>query len=126
MADYDKNIDPNIENLYEETFIVNPLIADGEMDQFICPKNEAGQYPCNKCDKFYTNKQNLIQHTKSAHEGIKFPCNDCSYKATSKYNLTMHIQAIHERIKISCDLCDFKASNVPNLNAHIKNKHKMM
>ena len=113
---------------YEVESFVNQNKADNKVvhKYSSLAKNEAGQYPCNKCDKFYTNKQNLIQHTKSAHEGIKFPCNDCSYKATSKYNLTMHIQAIHERIKISCDLCDFKASNVPNLNAHIKNKHKMM
>merc|ERR1719300_173949 len=111
-ADYDKNIDPNIENLYEETFIVNPLIADGEMDQFICPKNEAGQYPCNKCARIYTKRK------------LRYPCNNCSYKATSKYNLLNHVQGVHEEKKFPCELCGYKFSHVQNLNAHKKNKHQ--
>ena len=111
-AEYEKNIDPNIEDLYKETFIVNPLIADGEMDQFICPQNEAGQYPCNKCARIYTKRK------------LRYPCDNCSYKATSKYNLLNHVQGVHEEKKFPCELCGYKFSHVQNLNAHKKNKHQ--
>ena len=126
-ADYAKNIDPNIEDLYKETFIVNPSIADGEMEQlrnqFICHQNEAGQYPWNKCARIYTKRKNLIQHIRTAHEGLRYPCDNCSYKATSKYNLLNHVKGVHEEKKFPCELCGYKFSHVQNLNAHKKNKH---
>ena len=36
--------------------------------------NEAGQYPCDKCDKQFSYRHNLYRHIGIAHEGIKFPC----------------------------------------------------
>ena len=58
--------------------------------------NNTGRYPCNKCEKQFSNQGNLNMRNKSAHGGIKFPCSDCSYKATTKQTLIQHIQSIHE------------------------------
>jgi len=123
--EYDKNIESNIGNLHEEKTIVNA--SDEEIKQIsskvISQKNEAGQYPCNRCDKIFPYRFSLNRHIQSAHEGIKFPCKDCGYEATHKQDLLKHIQAVHEGIKFPCDLCDFKATRKYNLHTHKKNKH---
>ena len=58
--------------------------------------NEVGQHPCNKCEKNFIHRRNLITHTKCAHEGMKFSCHNCVYKASSKFNLLRHFKSVHE------------------------------
>jgi len=126
---YDDIIESNIGDSQEEDTIVNPSNDEGvvehmDMDtKVISHMNEAGQYPCNKCDKQFSNRSNLWRHNNNAHECIKFPCNHCPYRATTKQFLVIHIQSIHEGIKFPCKLCDFKASTPQNLNRHMKIKH---
>ena len=123
--EYDEKI--NNGNSLEEKTIVNPSNVEAEMEQLSSKlnihMNEAGQYPCEKCDKYYTYKCDLKKHIQSAHEGIKFPCNNCGYKATHKQALLRHIKSIHEGIKFPCDLCGYKATRKDHLYAHEKNKH---
>ena len=125
--EHDKNIETNIENFHEEKNIVHPRNEGGEIDhmssEIMSEKNEAGQFPCNRCEKQYTRRDNLERHIQSAHEGIKFPCNDCGYKATTRADLFRHIQSVHEGIKFPCDLCDYKATQKCKLVTHKKNKH---
>ena len=123
------NIKPNIENLHQEDTIVNPSIDD-ELLEHIDTKgknhvNEAGKYPCNKCDKQFSHVPSLYKHKKSAHEGIKFPCRDyeCNYEATTKQHLGIHIQSIHEGIRYPCNMCVFKATTKGTLFIHKKIKH---
>ena len=125
--EYDTNIKTNIENCHEEKNIVHPIFEDGEINhkssKVVSQKNEAGQFPCNRCEKLYTSRPNLSRHIQSAHEGIKFPCNDCGYKATIRQDLIRHIQSVHEGIKFPCDLCDYKATQKSYLVTHKRNKH---
>ena len=96
----DENIEPIIKNSKEETTIESPSNVKGEMEHIgskvISHRNEAGNFPCDRCDKIYKDRSNFKRHFKSAHEGIRFKCNDCEYEATTKQHLFMHIQAIHE------------------------------
>ena len=98
--EYEKNIDPPIGDLHEEKAIVNQSNVEGEIEHIsskvIGHRNEAGQFPCNRCEKQYSNRGNLDRHIKSAHEGIKFPCNDCGYESTQRSNLMRHIQTVHK------------------------------
>ena len=96
---YEEAIEPNIEISQEESTILrlNNVKAETECasNSVNIQVNEADQYPCNKCDKQFTQKGTLVRHMRSAHEGIRYPCNDCAYKATTKQTLERHIQTIH-------------------------------
>ena len=98
--EYEKNIDPPIDDLHEEKDIVSQSNVEGEIDHIsrkvISHRNEAGQFPCNRCSKIYTYRHVLDRHIKSAHEGIKFSCNDCGYEGTQRGSLTRHIQTVHK------------------------------
>ena len=125
--EYDKNIETSMGNFHEDNTITSQSNVKEEIEHIssrvISHRNEAGQFPCNRCEKQYSNRGNLDRHIKSAHEGIKFPCNDCKYEAAAKTDLLKHIQSIHEGIKFPCKLCDYKATQKSNLYAHQKIKH---
>ena len=116
-------IEPN----NEKQTNVNLSTIKGEMEhmniKLVSYRNEAGQYPCDKCDKIFTSTSNLFRHIRIAHEGIKFSCDDCLYKATTRQHLLTHIQAVHKGLQFPCDLCDYKAKQKSHLYTHKKNKH---
>ena len=102
----------------------NNVVDNVQMNNKIrSSKNEANQYPCNKCDKHFTHRQTLYRHFQSAHMGLKFPCYDCEFKGTTRQNLDVHIQSVHKGIKFPCDLCDYKATQKGSLITHKKNRH---
>ena len=86
-------------------------------------KDEAGQYQCGKCEKTFSNYQNINRHNKSAHEGLKFPCNNCNQTFTQNAGLQRHIKNIHEGVTFSCDFCDQVFTQKSHLTTHKKNKH---
>ena len=86
--------------------------------------NGSVNYACDKCDKQYIKKCDLLVHIKSKHEGIKYACDQCDYQATIKKCLTKHIQLKHEAIKYACDQCDYQAKRQDILTKHIQFKHE--
>ena len=79
--------------------------------------------PCDQCDYQAKNRQHLLKHIKSVHEGVRYPCDQCDYQASAPYNLQRHIQSIHEGIKYPCNQCDYKATQRGSLQKHIQCKH---
>merc|ERR1719342_1913567 len=124
---YDENIEPNNGETKEEDTIVTPRndesVVEHKDSKVISQVNEAGQYPCYKCDKQFSYRRSLYQHNKSSHEGIKFSCSKCGYKATTKQTLVIHIQSIHEGLKFPCNMCEYKATQKHHLFRHKKNIH---
>merc|ERR1712243_528225 len=59
--EFHENIEPNIGNSQGEETVVNLSSDKGEVEHIntkvISHTNEAGQYPCNKCDKQFSYKQ---------------------------------------------------------------------
>ena len=39
---------------------------------------------CDKCDKQFSNNNNIILHNLSIHEGVCYSCDYCDYKAAQK------------------------------------------
>ena len=112
----------NSNNFVEDTS--NNVVEEEQINNKIRSyRNEANQYPCEKCDKHFTNRQNLYRHFKSAHMGVKYPCDDCEFKGTTRKDLERHIQSVHNGIKFPCDLCEYKATQMSHLNKHKKNRH---
>merc|ERR1712098_487784 len=113
------------DNVQEETIVDSSNVAEEQQGCNILTnyKNEADQYPCNKCDKYYTDRSNLNKHIKRAHEGMRFPCDDCEYKSTTKQDLERHFQSVHQGMRYPCDICDYKATRRTNLYTHKKKHH---
>ena len=124
---YDENIEPNNGNTQEEDTIVTPSndesVVEHNGSQVVSHMNEAGQYPCDRCDKQFSYRKSLYQHIRSAHEGIKYPCNNCIYEATTRESLNRHFQTVHEGVKYPCNLCNSRFAEKAKLYFHRKNKH---
>ena len=58
----------------EEKATVNPRNEEGEIDHIsskvISQKNETGQFPCNQCEKLYTNRGNFNQHIATLKQNL--------------------------------------------------------
>ena len=85
------------------------------------------KFKCDFEDCKYTcsQKSNLKQHIKQAHDKIKdIKCNLCSFKCSTNSNLKHHIKAVHNKIKsFKCESCEFICSQKSDLKQHIKQIH---
>lgn len=63
-------------------------------------KNKTEQYACDKCTFRGKQKSHLVDHVKSAHEGVRYSCDHCSYKATTKSSLYRHERRKHNNILV--------------------------
>ena len=89
-------------------------------------KHEGVRYPCNQCDYNAKMQQHLKRHLKSVHEGVKYPCNQCDYKATQQIHLKRHLESVHVvGGKYPCSQCDVKATCISYLKRHMKRTHKL-
>ena len=86
----------NVEHLTQTA--TRPIIRNNEANKKL-NRIDGAKYPCHKCDKQYTQQNNLTKHIQSAHEGVKYDCNQCDYQATQQGILTKHIQSKHEGVK---------------------------
>ena len=109
-----------IETISDSNNVVEEVQTNNKIRSY---KNEANQYPCEKCGKHFTQRSSLNLHLKSVLMGIKFPCDDCGFKGTTRQNLDVHVQSVHKGIKFPCDLCDYRATRKGHLNTHKKYRH---
>ena len=58
------------------------------------------RYPCEKCEKSYTSKQNLASHVQIIHETVKHHCNYCNSIFKQKVGLKKHLESKHSPIPI--------------------------
>ena len=57
-------------------------------------------YECVDCNSRFSERNYLVKHIESVHEGIKpFHCDECEYKSARKSDLKKHVMAVHERKK---------------------------
>ena len=57
-------------------------------------------YECVDCNSRFSERNYLVKHIESVHEGIKpFHCDECEYKSARKSDLKKHVMAVHERRK---------------------------
>ena len=57
--------------------------------------HEVKRYSCDRCEKSYSTKRDLLRHIKSFHEGVKFQCNQCDYEYTHEQGLHKHKRNKH-------------------------------
>ena len=81
-----------ISNKKESTVLEEIWQSDNKPTHF---KSDKGTFQCNKCDKLFSNYQNLHRHYKSAHEGMKFPCDNCGFIFNDYSNLIRHKKNKH-------------------------------
>jgi DNA-directed RNA polymerase subunit RPC12/RpoP len=61
-------------------------------------KPNATVYPCTRCDRKFTDKRQLKEHTYS-HEGIKpHQCPECDHRTVTFVNLKTHLKWKHKRL----------------------------
>ena len=69
------------------------------------------------------NKDNLITHNLSIHEGKRFGCDICGEDFSTKSNVITHIKMVHERVTYECKICEFKTTAPGYLREHEKIVH---
>ena len=74
---------------------------------------------CNICKVEFKQRNHLIKHNESVHQGIRFPCSQCEYRATRKEHLTRHMKLNHKiENQFHCASCSFKTDRNDYLKTH--------
>ena len=53
----------------------------------------------------------LNMHMQTVHEGLKFPCDECDKQFTQKGYLNVHMKSVHEGKTFICDKCEKRFIN---------------
>ena len=73
--------------------------------------------------KVATTQSDLKRHIESVHEKVKYPCNQCEKQFTQQGNLRKHIESVHEKVKHPCYQCGKQFTQQGHLKGHIRKKH---
>ena len=82
------------------------------------------RYPCEVCQKVFSEKTRLIIHART-HSGERpFVCEDCGFSCTQKDNLRLHREFKHpvsgrQEKKFTCDICSASFLTNSNLRRHV-------
>ena len=84
------------------------------------------KYPCDQCEKVFSQPHHLKTHINTIHEGIRaYKCNSCSKSFPQARHLQLHVYTFHEGHKdFKCDECGKLFFRVQHLNRHIKVVHE--
>ena len=91
------------EELIEETLIKAEESKVRPRRQRTKISNDKKSTQCPECGKVYVQRQHMLAHFRSKHEGVKYPCNQCDYQATQKVHLNRHISTKHSDTVLLCD-----------------------
>ncbi|CAB3261038.1 unnamed protein product [Arctia plantaginis] len=88
--------------------------------------HESGSFPCDKCDKVFSNAAKRTLHTRGVHLK-QFPrrCPICSERFNSNYQRTKHLRIIHNQTTglFRCDTCGREYDLKYHLLIHIRSVH---
>eukprot|EP00111_Clytia_hemisphaerica_P008711 TCONS_00025478-protein len=118
--DYDQSIKPFKCNECGERFYQESTLTRHKRIHKEC------KYRCKQCDKCYNSKNNLMQHQKHFHEGLRpFRCDECHKAFCRKNHLTIHKRTVHEGIKaFKCRECCESFASKRNLERHQVTVHQ--
>ncbi|KAL1464719.1 hypothetical protein WDU94_004343 [Cyamophila willieti] len=107
----------------------------GPFGELIKKAKSRAPVECSYCGKILSRKDKLTRHIASVHSGKEYPCEQCDRKFTNGYKLKQHqlthmqkdtsisIDVISEIKKFKCDQCDYATKDKYNLGTHIKRRH---
>ena len=78
-------------------FSTNSFLQKHIRTQHLGEKN----YHCLQCDEAFKYSSNLVQHTRTVHEGIKYKCESCGSQYDSTSALLRHKKDKHGFVSIS-------------------------
>ncbi|CAB0032205.1 unnamed protein product, partial [Trichogramma brassicae] len=105
----------------------SPLTRTTASHQYSTTVHEGRKdYQCDKCEKRFGQKQQLIRHQKTVHEKRKdYECNNCEQTFGEKSKLIRHQKTVHEgRKNYACDKCGKKFGRKCILVQHEKTVHE--
>ncbi|CAB0036978.1 unnamed protein product [Trichogramma brassicae] len=82
-------------------------------------------YTCEKCEKKFGYKSDLVRHQKTVHESRKgYACDNCEKKFGYQWILLLHQKTVHEgRKDFACDNCEKKFGQKVHLLVHQRTVH---
>ncbi|CAB0040268.1 unnamed protein product [Trichogramma brassicae] len=101
----------------EENFSEHDIVVSDHNRRF---------YACDRCEKKFGRKPDLLKHQKTVHEGRKdYLCDKCEKKFTQVGNLHFHQRTVHEGLKnYACDRCEKKFGLKQHLLVHQRTVHE--
>ena len=94
-----------------------------EMSNHIRCVHEGIKIQCDQCT-FTTTRTKLLQyHIAARHEENWQLCDQCDFKSKTDRSLWRHKQTAHQGLRYPCDACEYKATRQSNLNVHKQSVH---
>ena len=105
-------------------------------------KSSVRKFPCQWCNKSYTQSHSLKTHINSVHKKFndktvtnlndpsvqkdpkKFSCKSCEKSFNYPSNLSTHKKTVHEGIKFKCDSCEKGFASKQGLGTHNESVHE--
>ena len=80
---------------------------------------------CEFCGKLFTKQNNLNQHIKCVHKGVKYKCDFCPKEFWNHRYVKVHIKSVHEGVREhQCNQCEKTFIELKGLKRHIKIFHQ--
>lgn len=82
------------------------------------------QYKCHRCDQYFHDYLNVVDHNKKIHNLIEYPCPDCTKVFATEKTLCQHIKDNHN-VPVICQDCGKIFVHVNALEKHQENAHNV-